>query len=148
LDRYDEAAARAHEALVLARDSQRGVYVAWALQHLVAISVFRPRAAPEHAQATYAQAARILGFVDARLATMGSAVVVWQQKEHDRVLRVICEAIGADTAAQLMTLGAAMTQDQALEEALSAVEERAGQAESPSAAAPKAASRLEPILRK
>ena len=124
LARYDEAATRAREALTLARDYQRDVYVAWALQHLAAIAVLRPRAESTRAPLPYQQAARILGFVDERLATTGSAVVLWQRQEHDRVLGVVREAVGADTAAQLMAVGAAMSEDQVVEEAFSAAEER------------------------
>ena len=124
LGRYDEAAARACEALALARDYQRDVYVAWALQHLAAIAVLRSRAESEREPSPYVQAARILGFVDARLATTGSAVVLWQQQQHDRVLGMVREAVGADTAAQLMAVGAAMSEDQVVEEACSAAGER------------------------
>jgi predicted ATPase/DNA-binding XRE family transcriptional regulator len=124
LARYDEAWVRAREALILARDYQRDVYAVWALQRLAAIAVLRPRAESLRASSPYARAARILGFIDARLATTGSAVVLWQQQEHDRVLNIVREAMGADTTAKLMAVGAAMTEDQAVEEALSAAEER------------------------
>lgn len=40
------------------------------------------------------------------------------------MLNMVREAMGVDATAELMAFGAAMTEDQAVDEALSAVEER------------------------
>ena len=56
----------------------------------------------------------ILGFVDARLAAMGSARAE-EQQEYDRVLNVLGDAVGADALGKLMAAGAAMTEEQAVE---------------------------------
>jgi hypothetical protein len=48
-----------------------------------------------------------------------------EQQEYDRVFRVLSDEIGAETLAKLMALGAAMSEDQAVEYALSLDESRA-----------------------
>jgi hypothetical protein len=70
----------------------------------------------------YVRVARIYGFVDARLAAMGSARR-WmdspeQEPYYHRALAVLRDALGDDTVAKLVAEGAAITEEQAVEEAL------------------------------
>ena len=80
-----------------------------------------PRGAASLGSTGYAKAARILGFVDARLAAiLGSGRRDRdQQPEYNRSLAVLCGALGSVVVAELMAAGSAMTEDQVVEEALS-----------------------------
>ena len=62
--------------------------------------------------------ARVLGFADARMAAMGSARGSANVFNRERALAALHDQIGEDAVAELMALGAAMTQDEAVEEAL------------------------------
>jgi predicted ATPase/ribosome-binding protein aMBF1 (putative translation factor) len=125
LDRYDEAETRAREALALALDYRREsrhleFLAAQALQHLAATKALRVGPAQERRRFC-SQSARILGFVDARLAALGSGRLNNQeQREYDRVLAALGEAIGADSVAGLMADGAAMSEEEAVAEATGA----------------------------
>ena len=116
LGRYDDAEERACEALALAREQQQDVLVAWTLQHLGAIAALRPQVSTQDAPRAYARAARILGFVDARLEAIGSAKMYIYEQAYDRAVTVLREALGADAVTKLMGEGAKMTEAQAVEE--------------------------------
>jgi predicted ATPase len=116
LDRYGESEECAREALDVGRERQLDVQTAWALQHLAAIAALRPQVGAERTGKARAQAAQILGFVDARFAALGSPREPFREPEYARVLAVLREALSADTLAKLMASGAAMTEEQAIEE--------------------------------
>ena len=118
LARYSEAEECAREALDVARERQLDVQTACALQHLAAIAALRPQVGAERIGRARAQAARILGFVDARFAALGSPREPFREPEYARVLGVLREAMGIDAVAEFMASGAAMTEEQALEEML------------------------------
>jgi tetratricopeptide (TPR) repeat protein len=117
LGRYDEAEAFARETLDSARGHPLPVVAAWALQRLGAIAALRPQAG-EPAPQSYARAARILGFVNARIAAMGSARNYVGQQEYDRVINVLRSAIGANVLANLISEGETMSEEQGVKEAL------------------------------
>jgi predicted ATPase/transcriptional regulator with XRE-family HTH domain len=112
LSRFDEAQERARESLDLARELEQDALVAWTLQHLGAIAALRSLPDAEQAPVEYANAARTLGFVDARLAAMGSARMYIHEQEYRRALVELRGALGADQVAALMAEGAAMTAEQ------------------------------------
>lgn len=112
LDRYDEAAKWARECLDLAREQQLEAWVAHALHMLALLAVLRRQAD------TYAKAARIFGFVHARLAALKSARGEELDAERDRALKRLREAMGAAAIATLIAEGSALTEDEAVEEAL------------------------------
>ena len=62
---------------------------------------------------------RLLGYVDARIASLGVLRQHTEQQEYDRAIRVISDEIGTETLVKLMALGAAMSEDRAVEYALS-----------------------------
>lgn len=117
LGRYDEAEKCAKEALDLEREGHWETMVSWSLQHLAAVAAFRPQPDEERMNDQYARTAKIVGFVDARLAALGSPRTPEMVPEYDRVLAVLCETLGADALRKFMASGAAMTQEQALEQA-------------------------------
>jgi predicted ATPase/transcriptional regulator with XRE-family HTH domain len=110
LDRYDDAAPRAREALALARETQLDVGAVHALQHLAVLAILQRRASE------YEKAARILGFVGARLGAVGSTMPDEFKAERDRALVVLREALGADAAVNHMAEGTAMSEEYAFEE--------------------------------
>ncbi len=118
LGRYDDAEERSCEALALAREQQQDVLVAWTLQHLGTIDALRAQISAQDAANAYIRAARILGFVDARLQAIGSARMYIYEQGYDLAVASLREVIGADAVARFMAEGATMTQEQAVEEAL------------------------------
>jgi hypothetical protein len=58
-----------------------------------------------------------MGFANARTASAGSSPSQEQCKESDRVLAALRSRIGDAAVSDAMATGAAMTQDQAIEEA-------------------------------
>jgi predicted ATPase len=117
LARYDEAEQRVREALELALEYQLDVVAAHALQHLAAIAASRPRSRRARQEACR-DAARVLGFVDARLAASGSERMLIERREYDRVLAVLREELGPEATEQLTSAGAAMSSEQAVELAI------------------------------
>ncbi len=112
LGRYDEGERCAREVLDLAREHQLDVLFTYALQHLGAIATLRDGSASP-------KTARIFGFVDARLAALGSTRMHNQeQSEYDRALAVLRDSLGSERVAELMKSGAAMTQPDVVKEAL------------------------------
>ncbi len=59
-----------------------------------------------------------MGFAGARLGAPNSAEGSAEDVEPDRVLAVLHADLGAEEVANLMTVGATMTEDQAIEDAL------------------------------
>ncbi|MGB6517247.1 MAG: helix-turn-helix domain-containing protein [Candidatus Cybelea sp.] len=118
LARYDEAREYARESLALARERQQDVLLAWNLENLAAIAGLRPQAEAERASMTYARAARILGFVNARLAALKAMRHPSSTVQYQRVLSVMNETLGTNAVVTFMTGGATMTEEQAVDLAL------------------------------
>jgi hypothetical protein len=81
LGRYEEAKTRAMEAIVTPGDRQGSAQPAHALQHLAAVAALHPQGSSEHQAEARVRAARLIGFVDARLVALGSPQ--YFQVEHD-----------------------------------------------------------------
>jgi hypothetical protein len=118
MGRYDEAYRRAREAVELGREHQDHVAVTWALQRLAAIAALRPCEDVEGLRRNHVRAARVLGFVDARLAILGAPRQYTEQQEHERATSVLRTAFVQDELDVLIRVGASMTDDQAIDEAL------------------------------
>jgi predicted ATPase/DNA-binding XRE family transcriptional regulator len=117
LGRYDEAEGKAREMLDLAREHYRDELVAYALQHLAAIAVLRPQPSLARAKESGRKAARMLGFVDARLAEMRVPRLYFEQPEYGRVRAVLADALGGDAVSALAAAGAALSEEEAIAEA-------------------------------
>lgn len=121
LGRYGEAERSAREGLDLALKHNLDVVAAYSLQNLGVIAALRPQSEPERALEVYERVARICGFVDARLAAMGSSRR-WldnpeQEPDYHRALVVMRAALGGKKVAKLMAEGAAMTEEQGAQQA-------------------------------
>ena len=117
LRRYEEARARANEALELARGLRLVVVVDLSLLNLAVVASLRPRVESSSERAEHAGAARLIGFADARRATLGIPETDDLRRQHDRALAVLRDAIGGDELAKLMATGATMSEDEAIAQA-------------------------------
>jgi len=125
LARYDEARARAREALALSHRLRFELHETWALQHLAAVAVLgSPN--PERANALVL-GARLMGYVDKRFAALGATREPTDRQECERVRAVLREKLSADELEAAMARGAEMNEDEAFEAAL--LVESAGNAE-------------------
>ena len=113
--RYDEAHAPVREALEVARDARHSVGVAFTLQHMAAIAALRPGTDPRAIEQRR-RAARILGYVDARLASFDALREYTELREYDATLSALRDALGKDELAKLLAEGSAWTEDQAVAE--------------------------------
>ena len=111
LGRYEEAREYASKALGAAREEHLDALTADCLGRLVKIAALRKTRGVSDAQI---RAARTLGFVDARLGALGSSTLFGRS----RAVAALRRALGAEALADLMTEGATMTEDEAVEAAL------------------------------
>ena len=111
LDRYDEAEARAREALDLAIEAELLTCIGDALEKLATVATLRMQGAGEQKLETDRHAAQLLGFAGPYCA---EARQPYAQQGFDRVLAVLRDAMGADAVTNLMAEGALMTQEQAV----------------------------------
>lgn len=126
LGRYDEAEQSAREALTLAHDFQLSFYVGRALRHLATIAAFR-QGEPEWRTQTRVNVARIIGFVEARFATV-TTTWTWfdspERRHYDRAQALLRDELGSDAFAKDMADGADLTEAEAVAEVALATIER------------------------
>ncbi len=116
LQRYGEARSRAREALAVSRDAQAEVWTIFSLQHLAAIAVFLPDS--DASNAGKVRAARLIGYVDARVASLDAMREYTEQQEYDKLLPALRDSLGAEMLAKLMQEGGGWSEDQACSEAM------------------------------
>ena len=116
---YDGAEAYARESLVISSELHSSTHVARSLQRLATVAALRAQSAHEPRAEPYARAARLFGFVDACLAALGSRRdTLHDRQEYERAMAVLRSAMSSDQLASLMNEGAAMSEEQAIDEAL------------------------------
>jgi predicted ATPase/class 3 adenylate cyclase len=118
LERYDEARISSRAALTAARNAQFEVEAAFALQHLAASAALQPVDDAKHGHDDRLRAARLLGYVDALLASLEVPRQYTEQQEYDKMLPALRDALGADECAKLMVEGTRWNEDQAVAEAM------------------------------
>jgi tetratricopeptide (TPR) repeat protein len=112
LERYEEARQNAREALALAVREKSALWSAFALQHLAAIAAL---------QGDGAQAAPLLGFVDARIAQLEHQREHTEAQEYARALGVLRAKFAAGELERLMDEGRSWGEDRAVAVATGAV---------------------------
>ena len=117
LRRFDEAREAARQAVTAARDAQFSVGLAWTLQHLAAIGALRPGGGAPVTE-DRRRAARILGYVDAQLATLGALREYTEKQEYDAMIPALRDALGEDELSRLMAFGSTWSEDQVVAEAM------------------------------
>jgi predicted ATPase/DNA-binding XRE family transcriptional regulator len=105
LDCFDDARAYASQALEAARDVRAPVLTAFVLQHVAAIAALRRGSDELRAAKNPEKPAMLLGFVEARLKSLGARRDYTERQEFERVLAVLRSALG-ERLDELMTLGA------------------------------------------
>jgi predicted ATPase/transcriptional regulator with XRE-family HTH domain len=116
LGRYDEARVQANEALALARSFQLVFMICRSLQHLAVVALLR-QFEGEATSVDHAGAARVFGFVEARLTALAGGLEDLDRKYYQSAQGVLREAMGADELTRLMAAGATMTEDEAIAQA-------------------------------
>ena len=114
LGRYDEARADASEALELARSFQLAFMTFRSLQHLAVAALLRHHAEGAANAVDHAGAARIFGFVEARLTALGGGLDDLDREYYENARAMLREALGVDKLARIMAVGATMTEDEAI----------------------------------
>ncbi len=113
LNRFDEALVQARKAVELARERKQGIALMWSLQHVAAVEALRATTA-----SSASRAARLLGFVDARLAAFRVPRQFTEQQEYDRAQRSLLRTLGNELLSREMADGAATNDDEAIEIAI------------------------------
>jgi len=117
LGRYDDARSTARDALALARALHYDIGATWALQHLAAAVALNSAGRPD-ALEVRSRAARLIGYVDQRLAVLDRGREYGEQHEYEEVVAALSQALGAERFEQLMDEGRQWRDDYALSEAM------------------------------
>ena len=115
---YDGAESYARDAVIFSSELHSDTHVVHALQKLAVVATLRAQRDPERRAEPCARAARLLGFIDERLAALASPRDFHDRQEYERALALLCGAIGREQLTTLMSEGAQMSQEQAIDEAL------------------------------
>jgi predicted ATPase len=105
----DGAREAAREGLRLARQVQRALTIAIALQHLALLLALRGEATV---------ATRLICYVDVQYKELGIERAAAEMWGYEKLMAALREQLSEDEIAQLATEGAAWSEDQAVEEAL------------------------------
>lgn len=108
LDRYDDACAHAREALELAVQEKNALWTAFALQHLATIAAL---------QGDAGRAARLIGYVDARMAELQHEHEHTERREHERVITALRTQLSEDDLERFMAEGRAWSEEKAVNQA-------------------------------
>jgi tetratricopeptide (TPR) repeat protein len=117
-ERFENARERAREALRLARVAEVEIDVVFALQHLATVAALRPPDDDRPAAADRESAARLLGYVDARLAALGVVREVTEQDLYDKALSALRANLESSTLAGCIEAGGAYSEERAVTESL------------------------------
>jgi tetratricopeptide (TPR) repeat protein len=109
IKQFDDARACAHESLMLARDAQSWQTAAFDVQHLAMVALHKGDA---HA------AARLLGWVDARLRAIDEMRQSTEQREYLELTASLQQALSEAQLQAFLAEGALLPDDAAMEEAL------------------------------
>ena len=112
--RFDEAMERAREGLRLARERRVEFFTLYLLHQVAEIIARRSPGNGAYAP-DRSTAARILGYVDARFAAMGSARDPIAVREYQTFLDFLRGSLGAPEVVASMAEGAMMTEEEALD---------------------------------
>jgi predicted ATPase/DNA-binding XRE family transcriptional regulator len=116
LGRLDEAREEAWKGLDIAMERHMDVWAAWALQHLAAVAALR-HVNSDRAAGACRRAARILGFVEARLAALDVTRKYTEQQEYTALLARLRGELGADQLAALLAEGSGWSDQRVVAEA-------------------------------
>ncbi len=116
LGRYDEARVQANNALTVGREGQLVFVIARSLQQLAVLALLGAQVEHVPAAARHAGAARLFGFVQGRLTTLGSLEDL-ERDYYISALALLRDTVGAEKLTKMMATGATMTEDEAVAQA-------------------------------
>jgi hypothetical protein len=117
LHRFDEALLAVRDAVMPSRDMQFPLALAYTLHHLAAIGALRPES-DEQDPEIRRRSARILGYVETRLAALEAARDYTELQEYEAVIPALSDALGDDELWKLLAEGSVWSEDQAVAEAM------------------------------
>ncbi|MGB8907431.1 MAG: helix-turn-helix domain-containing protein [Candidatus Cybelea sp.] len=117
LCRWEASVSHAREALALARERAMTSAVAWTIQHLAAVAALRPVSDTTLAIERRRRAARLVGYVDARVEEHGLQRDFTERREHEQTLAAVRDTLGGETDASIKE-GSTWTEARAFEESL------------------------------
>ncbi len=120
LDRFDEARTRAFESLNVALQTvaDAPANAIHAVRRLAAVAALAPNESPESARGERTCAVQLLGYADARLTAEGALRWPTDQRDVDRAMACLVDALGLGEVTEFMSSGAEMSDDEAVELAL------------------------------
>jgi predicted ATPase/class 3 adenylate cyclase len=118
LEQFDDARSCGRDALALSLDVQAEVWRLFSMQHLGAATLFGLSADGDGSPNLMRRAARVLGYVDARLTALEALREYTEQQEYDKMLQSLQTSLGAEELAKLMAEGSKWNEEQAAEEAM------------------------------
>ena len=113
LDCFADARIYASQALEAARDVHAPVLTAFVLQHVAAITALNDYSHPPARPEKMDRAAMLLGFVEARLRSLGGRRDFTERQEYERVYGVLRNALGKRLD-ELLALGGQSSEESAL----------------------------------
>jgi predicted transcriptional regulator len=117
LDRHDEARERSLESLELALNMRSENLALYAMHRLAAVAALRHSGDAHEISRAWKRAARLLGYIDARIDAIGQPSFRYpvDQRERDRTVSSLREALAADELAYLLSDGAALSAERAID---------------------------------
>jgi hypothetical protein len=106
---FEEARSFARESLTLAREVQAWLLVASAVQHLAAVALHKGDART---------AARLIGWVNARIKAIDEERQNTEQQEYDALIAGLQNALSLEQSGAFTAEGGLLNEDAACEEAL------------------------------
>jgi tetratricopeptide (TPR) repeat protein len=117
LGNFNDARARAREALAASRNGEFEACLSFTLLHLATIAALRPPRNACNTRTDYMRAARLVGYAVAHPSNVKEAWEYTEQHAYDQVSSALERALSADEFAKLMEQGSAWSEDRAVAEA-------------------------------
>ena len=118
LGRWNNARDSARKGLALSRERHMQISLTGALEHLASIAARRPAKNVERRSRDCRRAARIMGFVDARLAALGKSRDFAEAREHSVTLDALSAVLITTELTDLFAEGSVWGEERAVTEAL------------------------------
>jgi predicted ATPase/class 3 adenylate cyclase len=122
---FDEALGQAHESLAVARELPSALFTVHALRQIAIVAALRPHADERGRAEDLERAARIVGFVDVRLAELETALEPAEQRQSDAARTRLREELGEERFEHFRIEGSHLTEERAIATALTVRELRA-----------------------
>jgi len=116
-ERWEKARERARQCILRASPARTDTDTALALQHLAAVCALRPSTNVLGAHEDRCRAARLIGFVDGRLAALEVHREFTEQYEYERILGALGASLAPETYQKLRAEGGSWSESRALVEA-------------------------------